>query len=80
MGMMQKFLEKYHLQKWFHRDNLVILVLAGILLVVISFPTKEKEGETSEVNKVTEVGMKGFGEAQIKDAEEERYEEWNYLD
>lgn len=31
------------LRQWFNRDNLIILVLAGILLFVISLPTKETE-------------------------------------
>lgn len=32
-------------KKWFSRDNLVILILAGVLLFVIALPTKEKEEE-----------------------------------
>lgn len=28
------------LKKWFQRDNLIVLVLAGILLVIIALPTK----------------------------------------
>jgi len=28
------------LQKWFRRDNFIILVLAGILLVIVALPTK----------------------------------------
>lgn len=34
-------------KKWFRRDNLIVLVLAGILLFVITLPTKEKTDETS---------------------------------
>lgn len=30
-------------KQWFHRDNLIIVVLAGILLLVISLPTKETQ-------------------------------------
>lgn len=30
-------------KKWFRRDNLVIMVLAGILLFIIALPTKESE-------------------------------------
>jgi len=33
------------LQKWFRKDNLVVLVLVGILLVIIALPTKGDEGE-----------------------------------
>lgn len=34
-------------KKWFRRDNLVVLVLAGILLFVIALPTKEDGEEDS---------------------------------
>ena len=30
------------LRKWFHKDNLIVLVLAGILLFVIALPTESK--------------------------------------
>ncbi len=33
------------LEKWFRRDNLIVLVLAGILLFVIALPVKESGGE-----------------------------------
>ncbi len=36
-------------RRWFNRDNLIIVVLAGILLFVISLPTKESE-DTGEQN------------------------------
>ncbi len=35
-------------RKWFTRDNLVIVVLAGILLFVITLPTKEQPAASSE--------------------------------
>lgn len=34
--------------KWFQRDNLIILVLSGILLLIIALPTKDSSGVTSE--------------------------------
>lgn len=37
----QKILEKYQLEKWFRKENLIVLVLSGILLVVIALPVKE---------------------------------------
>ncbi len=43
------------LQKWFRRDNFLILVLTGILLVIIALPTKEGE-EQKDGN------MDGMGE------------------
>ena len=35
-------------QKWFQKDNLIILILAGVLLVVISFPVKKDNEKQSE--------------------------------
>ncbi len=43
MGSLKNVLEKYQLEKWFQRDNLIVLVLAGILLVVIALPTTKNE-------------------------------------
>lgn len=77
MGTIQKLLEKYHLQKWFQRDNLLILVLAGILLVVITFPTKEEPKESSGINRATTVATKEVSDAERKETEGGRYEEWN---
>ena len=48
MGAFYKFLEKYHMEKWFRKDNLIVMVLAGILLAVIALPTKEKENKEEE--------------------------------
>lgn len=48
MGKIQDFLEKYHLQKLFHRDNLLIMVLAGILLIVITLPLDTKKSEKNQ--------------------------------
>ena len=38
-----QILEKYHMDKWFRKENLVVLVLTGILLSVIALPVKEKD-------------------------------------
>lgn len=43
MGSLQQIIEKYHWEKWFRRDNLIVLVLVGLLLVVVTLPTKEEE-------------------------------------
>ena len=42
MGM--EWFKKKGLDKWFQRDNLIILVLTGILLFIIALPTKDGEG------------------------------------
>ena len=43
------------MEKWFQRENLVVLVLAGILVVIIAMPIKEpdKEQKTAEVEEQT---------------------------
>ncbi|MBR1855140.1 MAG: stage III sporulation protein AG [Lachnospiraceae bacterium] len=48
-------------QKWFRRDNLIIMVLAGILLFVIALPTKTTGGQLTK-------GLGGTG--QQKEREE----------
>lgn len=41
----KKWVEEKNLRKWFRRDNLIILVLTGILLIIIALPTKEQAGK-----------------------------------
>lgn len=78
MGTIQKLLEKYHLQKWFQRDNLVILVLAGILLVVITFPTNEKVSVQKRENIMQKEDVENASaEGRIQNEEISRYQEWN---
>lgn len=48
MGMLSKWLKKCQFSKWFKKDNLLILVLAGILLVIIALPVDEKEENLTE--------------------------------
>lgn len=37
---MDKFVDKKGIRKWFKRDNLIILILSGVLLLIIALPTK----------------------------------------
>ena len=46
-GNWKRFIEKKGLEKWFRRDNMLILVLAGVLLFVIALPTKDSR-DTSD--------------------------------
>ncbi len=69
MGSLQRVLEKYHLEKWFKRDNLVVLVLAGILLVVITIPIEEPEKEKTTAEK-------GINEEVMFEIPKEEYEKW----
>lgn len=36
------------LEKWFRRDNFIVLVLAGILLFIIALPVKDKGGDEND--------------------------------
>lgn len=39
----KKFAEKKGIKKWFQRDNLIILVLSGVLLLIIALPTEKAD-------------------------------------
>lgn len=81
MGNLKSILEKYKLDKWFQRDNLIVLVLAGILLVVIALPTEMAE-EKKEV--VMETTPEEYNEvAKVEGVSEyygELYEYTDYLE
>ncbi len=51
------------LKKWFRRDNLLILVLTGILLVIIALPTKEEQGEKNGSNAKTDSQTQNYGQS-----------------
>lgn len=36
----ERFIDKKGIRKWFKRDNLIILILSGVLLLIIALPTK----------------------------------------
>lgn len=38
---LKDFVERKGIKKWFKRDNLIILVLSGVLLLIIALPTKD---------------------------------------
>lgn len=39
----KQWMEKKGIHKWFQRDNLIILILSGVLLFIIALPTKDGE-------------------------------------
>lgn len=41
----QALLGKYHIDRWFRRENLAVMILCGILLVVIALPTNSGRGD-----------------------------------
>jgi len=50
----KKWAENKGLKKWFQKDNFIILILAGVLLVIIALPTREstesKEGGKADLS------------------------------
>lgn len=46
-GILEKWFQRKDFKKWFKKDNLVILILTGVLLFIIALPTKDgRETET----------------------------------
>lgn len=56
MKMNKEWMKKKGLDKWFQRDNLIILVLSGVLLFIITLPTKD---DSNTVEKTAEKGSGG---------------------
>ena len=54
------------MEKWFRKENLIMLVLAGILLVVIALPTKKSE-QIADENVVREIEQMQKKEADEQD-------------
>lgn len=44
-------------RKWFRKDNLIVLILSGVLLFIIAIPTKEKNTESAHKDGVSENGL-----------------------
>lgn len=64
--------EKKGIKKWFQRDNLIIIILSGVLLLIIALPVDN--GRSSPQNQsqdqgVTMDGQKGMPSAQSKTGE-----------
>lgn len=50
MGKIRQWLEQKGYEKWFQRDNLIILMLSGVLLFIIALPSgdrSDRDGDTS---------------------------------
>ena len=51
---------RMQLRKLFQRDNLIILILSGILLFIIALPTKEEKGTQIESQENRKSVMRGY--------------------
>lgn len=56
MEKIRKWLEQKGYEKWFKRDNLIILVLAGVLLFIIALPSEGGSVREDTVPVETNVG------------------------
>lgn len=74
MGELLKGMEG---KKWFNRDNLLIVVLAGILLFIIALPTKENEDKQAKSGEKVQQEMAGMG-AEERNSSTYKGKEWEY--
>lgn len=52
MGYKMLFnIDKLKTSKWFKKDNLIVLILAGVLLFIIALPTRDNKEKDAEENK-----------------------------
>lgn len=58
------------LQKWFRRDNFLILVLTGILLIIIALPTKEGKEQENDSAQETKKQAQEYGETNDQKGQE----------
>ena len=49
----KQLLEKLRVEKWFQRDNLIIIILSGVLLLIIAWPTKTDNRVVSDSRDAT---------------------------
>lgn len=52
----KQLLEKLRVEKWFQRDNLIIIILSGVLLLIIAWPTKTDNRGISDSRDITIAG------------------------
>lgn len=77
MEKLRETKENTRWQKWFQKDNLIILVLAGVLLVVMTFPIKK---EDKAVNEKDEVELTDRMQMTEEDKFQELYNYAEYLE
>lgn len=52
--------KKIDFRKWFKKDNLIVLVLTGVLLVIIALPTRDTAGTGTERGREGQDPMEGL--------------------
>jgi len=84
MGSLRTIIERYHLERWFQRDNLIVLVLLGLLLVVIGVPvgdSGEKQEEKVEQEQHGNISEQMSVGAQVSEGESDgKYTYAEYLE
>lgn len=69
-GNWRKWVRDRDLRKWLKRDNLIILVLSGILLVVLALPSEDREKGSDAAQKIEPGAAQGQNPAQRQKTDE----------
>ncbi len=64
-------------RKWFRKDNLLVLILSGVLLFIIAIPTKEKNTESAQKDSISETGLQDAGTLR-QDGTDDLYAQENF--
>lgn len=57
--------------KWFRRDNLLILVLLGVLLFIVALPVKKENPDTADIESTEQYNAGIFASSGQEDAEQQ---------
>jgi len=75
-SILEKWSKGKNFKKWFRKDNLIVLILTGVLLVIIALPTKdsgEAEPESSRTEEENPAKELPEGSMGIADSADEEY-------
>lgn len=57
--ILKKWYQEKDFKKWFKKDNLIILILTGVLLFIIALPTKDDKGEETDISRTQDTVPSG---------------------
>lgn len=57
--ILKKWYQEKDFKKWFKKDNLIILILTGVLLFIIALPTKDDKGEKTDISQMQDTVLSG---------------------